>query len=162
MKPKSQLGSLSFASALSLEECAQRLEALENGLVTVHLHPQPDDTIYFEMRPRALHGTLRRWYGTYTLVNCEVDRASQSQHILLMASFFVAGLLVLLTVMLLREHINLDWLIGCGLCLLPLLLLGMLTRNHRTPAFRAGLMIVVLEQLLEKTDLSTTFPEGEA
>ena len=112
-------GNLKFVSSLPLEECLNRLQLLDSETIQLDFKTQTIDSIAFQaklfekgvMRAEG-DGVLRRWEGTLTRVDCDVQvREGVMRWLLLLAGLFLLIMIALPMIFLIAADVNvLAWL----------------------------------------------------
>lgn len=112
-------GNVKFLSSLPLEECIYRLQMLDTENIQLQFKTKSIDSITFQakllergiVRAEGV-GTLRRWEGTLTRVDCDINvREGLMRWLLLLATVFMMIMIMLPTVFLIAANVNiLGWL----------------------------------------------------
>lgn len=131
-------GNVKFVSALPLEECIYRLQTLDTEDIQLQFKTKSIDSISFQakllergvVRAEGI-GTLRRWEGTLTRVDCDVKvREGVMRWLLLLAGLFLMIMIILPTVFLIAANVNVIGWLGISICFVGILL-GMLWLTKR-------------------------------
>lgn len=131
-------GNVKFVSALPLEECIYRLQTLDTEDIQLQFKTKSIDSISFQaklleqgvVRAEGI-GTLRRWEGTLTRVDCDVKvREGVMRWLLLLAGLFLMIMIILPTVFLIAANVNIIGWLGISICFVGIFL-GMLWLTNR-------------------------------
>lgn len=134
-------GNLNFVSSLPLEECLNRLQLLDSETIQLDFRTQHIDAISFQaklfengvMRAEG-DGVLRRWEGTLTRVDCDIQvHEGLMRWLLLLAGLFLMLMIILPTLFLMAADVNIvAWLGISGVFVA--ILIGMLwLTNYYAP-----------------------------
>lgn len=123
-------GNVKFVSPLPLEECIYRLQTLDTEDIQLQFKTKSIDSISFQakllergvVRAEGV-GTLRRWEGTLTRVDCDVQvREGVMRWLLLLAGLFLMIMIILPTVFLIAANVNVIGWLGISICFVGILL----------------------------------------
>lgn len=131
-------GNVKFVSSLPLEECIYRLQTLDTENIQLQFKTRSIDSISFRakllergvVRAEGL-GTLRRWEGTLTRVDCDVEvREGLMRWLLLLAGLFLMIMILLPTVFLIAANVNVIGWLGINIGFIAIII-GMLWLTNR-------------------------------
>lgn len=150
-------GEANFISELPLEECAYRLEYLQSDEIEIHIKRVSTDKVDFDVRlfergrVRAEgKGALRRWEGTLTRVDCQVNvYDGLVTWSLAMLLFMALPLLIVPFLFLVSANVDATlWVASAGV-VLAFILLGMyITREVAPPDDTPRNLLALIEDTL--------------
>lgn len=134
-------GNLNFVSALPLEECLYRLQAMDSETIQLDFKTNSIDAIQFKVKllengiERADGvGILRRWEGTLTRVDCEVEvHEGLMRWLLLLAGVFLMIMIILPMIFLWAADVNIIAWLGISLGFVAILMGMLWLTNYYAP-----------------------------
>lgn len=134
-------GNLKFVSSLPLEECIYRLQTLDAESIQLQFKTKSIDAITFEakllergvVRAKGI-GSLRRWEGTLTRVDCDVKvREGLMRWLLLLAGLFLMIMIILPTMSLISANVNVVVWLGINIGFVAIIIWMLWLTNRYAP-----------------------------
>lgn len=134
-------GNSQFISPLPLEICYARLQSLEDATTSLTMKRENSDTIRFEIHllERGIirakgYGSLRRWEGTLTRVDCDIElHEGILRWFLLFGLLFLLTMIALPTLLFLVAEVNIMIWLGISGIFVTVLAGLMMIVNHYAP-----------------------------